>query len=360
MATVKVNQASIDELKSAITFSAEQTAQAAGLVTKAVNGLSGMSFAAKPRLESELETLKSRLNKQAQLGQACCRAVQETVDALIQVDDSAGSSAKGVLNGTSVLAGAVVAGTVPRGLPLAIEELLKKVNDICREFIDGTSGAGSASTPDIAGNNQGSGSSYQNQLPDWALENVDTDSSDYYKMKYLDADGKEAIGSVNKYIDVWDKNGHHQVVSCTYYTLRKLRDKGLGFPFQANKTDGGYWNGWQWYDNSVGVEKAEGNASIQQLLDSFGGKNKCVENVVVSFNGNHVLLLDKVFVDSDGVAQVSYSDTTVWGNPIGYLTDLKGTSPLMQESLNDFIYRYTVNNSRIFGDGIIGSVLIGS
>lgn len=138
MATIKVNQTSIDELKSAIIFSAEQTSQAAELVAKAVNGISGMSFSAKYGLESDLTSLKNRLNKQAQLSQACYRAVQEAVDALAQVDDSAGSLSAGAWGKITSQVNTVF-GAVAAGLALAAKDKLGKQSDINGSFIDGSS-----------------------------------------------------------------------------------------------------------------------------------------------------------------------------------------------------------------------------
>lgn len=338
MATIKVEPTSIDELKSAIRFSSEQTSQAAELVAKAVNGISGMSFSAKYGLDSDLTSLKNRLNKQALLILTCGKTVEEAVNAFVEVDNSATASAKAAWSDPVLRLYAAV-GAVAAGLSLATKDKLDKQSGINDTFTGG-----------------GSGSAYQNQLPDWALE---YDENDLEIINYFNADGdgpfKHRICTHN----LPDQNGV-QAVSCTYYTLRKLRDKGLGFPFQLNNTSDGNWNGGQWYENSIGVEKAAGSTSIQQLLDTFGGKDKSLENVVVSFSGtslgSHVLLLDKVFVDFNGVTQVSYSDNTNWIEG-GVLTDVNKTTPIVQESLDDFIKRYTIDNS-IFGN-IIGSVLIG-
>lgn len=158
MATIKVEQGSINELKSAITFAAEQTSQAANMVSKAIDGMSGMSFSAKPGLESELTSLKNRLNQQARLSQSYCRAVQETVDAFTQVDDSAGSSAEGVWRKAIAISGAAVGSAVTaEGLSFFVKERLKKILGINGDYIDGASGAESTRTPNIDGNNQGGG-----------------------------------------------------------------------------------------------------------------------------------------------------------------------------------------------------------
>lgn len=160
MATIKVEQGSINELKSAITFAAEQTSQAANMVSKAIDGMSGMSFSAKPGLESELTSLKNRLNQQARLSQSYCRAVQETVDALTQVDDSAGTSAEGVWHKATAISGAAVGSViVGGGLSLAARNQMDKQSDLNGTFLEGTSGVGSTSTPNIIGGSAASSAS---------------------------------------------------------------------------------------------------------------------------------------------------------------------------------------------------------
>lgn len=150
MATIKVEQSSINELRAAITFAAEQTSQAANMVSKAIDGMSGMSFLAKPRLESELVSLKNRLNQQARLSQSYSRAVQETVDALAQVDGSAGTSSEGVWSKTSAIVGAAMGGAIAAGgLSLAAQDQMGKQSGPNITFINGTPGLGSSSSPNI-------------------------------------------------------------------------------------------------------------------------------------------------------------------------------------------------------------------
>lgn len=153
---IKINQISINELRSAITFSAEQTSQAADLVAKAVNGVSGMSFSAKYGLESDLTSLKTKLNNQAQLSRAFCRAVQETVDALVQVDDSAGTSSEAAWSRLSSQVNTAL-GAVAAGLSLAAKTQLGQQSDINNSFTDGGSSTSVTTTPDTATSGNGTG-----------------------------------------------------------------------------------------------------------------------------------------------------------------------------------------------------------
>lgn len=387
MATVKVEQSSINELKSAITFAAEQTSQAANIVSKAIDGMSGMSFLAKPRLESELTSLKNRLNQQVRLSQSYCRAVQETVDALTQVDDSAGSSSEGVWSKTSAIVGAAVGSAVAAGgLSLATQDRMNKQSGPNVTFINGTPGLGSSSSPNItfanntsssdsssgpnitfsaqtssnspnvSWNAQGSGSvvassgssssANSGTLPSWAKESQSI-TSEYFGTE----DGRG--GQVCTY-NTFDRTTNTGQVSCTFYTLRKLRERGLGYPF---KTAGA--NGSQWYNNCIdSVSKAAGNSSIETLVAQNGGT---LNNVVVSFPATannpagHVMLIDKVFKDpSTGRTMVSFSDNYDWGTH-RYLTDPNGYTTGYTWSLDDFKATYIKENG-----GINGAVLIGS
>lgn len=150
MATIKIDQSYIDDLKSAITSAAEQTSQAAQMVSKAVNGISGMDFSARPRLESELTDLKSRLNKQAQLSQAYCRAVQETVDALVQADGSAGALSEGAWGKVQPQVNAVL-GSAAAGLSLAAKDQLSKQSGINGIVLNGESSTTITPVPDVDG-----------------------------------------------------------------------------------------------------------------------------------------------------------------------------------------------------------------
>lgn len=154
MATIKIMQSSIDELRSAIAFSAEQTTQAAYMVDKVINNISGMSFAAKPRLESELASLKNRLNQQARLRREFHQTIQAAVDGLAAVDDSAGTSCEGVVN--RIMTGALVAKAT--GVLLATKDKMDKQAGLNSTFLDGISSLLRTRILDIVNTIKGSGS----------------------------------------------------------------------------------------------------------------------------------------------------------------------------------------------------------
>lgn len=379
MATIKVEQGSINELKSAITFAAEQTSQAANMVSKAIDGMSGMSFSAKPGLESELTSLKNRLNQQARLSQSYCRAVQETVDALTQVDDSAGTSAEGVWRKATAISGAAVGSAVTaEGLSFFVKERLKKILGINGDFIDGASGAESTRTPNIIGGSAVSsvgGSSTTISADsvlhlseyDWIRQHekcIDTRPWNYghpmisAKAKDITEDGEIIISEVKiaRYNNYVEEGSSQNQVSCTYYTLRKLDERGLGYPFKTAGADGK-----DWYANCIesdSIPRVAGELSIETLAAQNGGT---LNNVVVSFpataenSAGHVMLIDKVFQDpSTGKTMVTFSDNLDWVNK-GYLKDENGYTPECTWTLEYFKQTYITLNG-----GMNGAVLIGS
>lgn len=149
----------------------------------------------------------------------------------------------------------------------------------------------------------------------------------------------------------YNEPGKGTQVSCTYYTLRKLDERGLGYPF---KYAGGA-NGKEWYGNcSDAAIKEPGKGSIEALYNGYAN-NKELHNVVVSIDTGtkwgHVLLLDKVFRGEDGQLKVSYTDMSYYdGKKTQYLSDPDGDTPLFVYSVEEFTKK---------NPGIVGSVLIG-
>lgn len=162
----------------------------------------------------------------------------------------------------------------------------------------------------------------KNSLPAWALETHS--NQNYYRDSY------NRWGSVAFY------NSPGQL-SCTYYTLRKLRERGLGFPFiEYGKADGS-----EWYDNCTkDATKYPGDNALRDIIDK---KDLPVENVVLSFSSprNHVLLIDKI--DEDG--NITFSDM------YPYITDQNGSNPAKTQTIDEFM------DSQ---DNLVGAVIIGS
>lgn len=350
MATIKVKQASINELRSAIMFAAEQADEAAEMVSKSLNNISDMSFLAKPSLESELSSLKNRLTRQARLSRDCCRAMQETVDLIVQVDNLSGTSSKATWSKFRAQSGE---SNIILGIPssiFAVQESLRRRSEINDGFIDGTSGSGITTTPSTGGNGQGS--ILRSSEFDWTRQLNYGSQTVSVKVKEPIVD---ANGYVNDTVTISLYNIPQSQVSCTYYTLRKLNDRGLGYPFKHP----GSVNGKEWFNNCTDdVPKAPGNDAIESLLS---GRDS-LENVVVSFPGSdltggcgHVMLIDKVYRDpSTGQIMVSSSDHCDFGTG-KYLSDPNGTIPAATRTLEAFKDLYFSNHR-----GMVGAVLIGS
>lgn len=349
MATIKVKQASINELRSAIMFAAEQADEAAEMVSKSVNDISDMSFLAKPSLESELTSLKNRLTRQARLSRECCRAVQETVDLIVQVDNLSGTSSEATWGKFQSGKGHIIVGVT--SLDLAAREYLRRRSEINNGFIDGASGAGVTTTPTIGGDGQGS--MLRSSEFDWTRQLQKYNNSDGLPMIYAKTSDQRKVG-IARY-NIYDGEGSSQnQVSCTYYTLRKLNERGLGFPFKTEVSP----DGKNWYANCVDtIPKAEGAGSIQSLVNRHGAP---LENIVVSFEPNHVLLIDKAYYDASGQLKVSYSDMYDWehvGQGAGHLTDENASFNAVEQSIDEFINRFSSGEG---SSGIVGSVLVGS
>lgn len=106
------------------------------------------------------------------------------------------------------------------------------------------------------------------------------------------------------YVFLWNTEGEQ--VSCTYHTLKRLRDKGLDYPF---KDAGGSHGGGSWYTNCDRglAEVREGYNAIEQLIQEYGVP---LENVVIDFppqvdryghveRYGHVMLIDRIYKDGD-------------------------------------------------------------
>jgi uncharacterized protein YukE len=101
---------------------------------------------------------------------------------------------------------------------------------------------------------------------------------------YTAANGVE--GSVYK----WNDLAYTQV-SCTYHTLKRLREHGRDFPFSY----AGGANGKEWFSNCTGVPKIAGSNPLSSVVNKFGNP---IENIVISCGANeefgHVMLIDKI------------------------------------------------------------------
>ncbi|MBR6253902.1 MAG: hypothetical protein IKR22_00560 [Clostridiales bacterium] len=176
----------------------------------------------------------------------------------------------------------------------------------------------------------------RNLIPDWAKEKFN--DSRYYRAE----NGSSGY--------VYYRNGGGEV-SCTYYTLHKLKDRGLGFPF---KYAGGA-NGGNWFNNcSDSAKKYPGNDCLTNIMNEYGASGKPVQNIVISMGGNpgHVLLIDKMYKDpNSGQIMVEWSDMCYPFNKI--YGDVNTLNPTKNVTLDQFKKYYS------WGGNISGAVLIG-
>ena len=167
--------------------------------------------------------------------------------------------------------------------------------------------------------------------PDWAKETFcpPPDSEGYIEDTYESF--RTANGSIAS-VATWNRPGE---VSCSFYTLRKLRERGLGYPFLHSGA-----NGSQWFDNcDDSVPGARGRDCVRDLFDQYGE----LTNVVVSFpNGTwgHVLLIDRAYLGSDGQLHVVWSDN--WRESDGApLSDPAGTTEVRDMTYEQFLKKYS-------------------
>lgn len=183
-----------------------------------------------------------------------------------------------------------------------------------------------------------------NLLPDWAKRSFPI--SEGYKYPYIAQNGQ--AGSV------YTRNNDN-AVSCTYYTLHRLHERGLGFPFKIpGKAHGG-----QWYDSAADiVPKFPGKNCLIDLFNKYGQNGVPIENIVVSMNSTssvgHVVLIDKMYMDPD-----TNKIMVVWSDMIGtkpfkrLYGDVNETNKPITRTIEEF--QSTFYNSKNFN----GAVLIG-
>ena len=135
----------------------------------------------------------------------------------------------------------------------------------------------------------------KNLIPDWAKETFT--NSNYYRAE------DNQVGSVSYRND-------DGAVSCTYYTLHRLREKGLGFPFRiTGRANGGYW-----FDNcSESAKKYPGNDCLTDIFNDYCTRGKEAKNIVVSMPSKspagHVILIDRMFKKPEtGEIMIEWSD----------------------------------------------------
>ena len=137
--------------------------------------------------------------------------------------------------------------------------------------------------------------SMKDLIPDWAKETFT--NSNYYRAE------NGQVGYVSFRND-------DNAVSCTYYTLHRLREKGLGFPFRIT----GYANGGSWFDCCSDVaKKYAGDDCLINIYNEYCTKGREAKNIVVSMystsSAGHVILIDRMFKNPEtGEIMIEWSD----------------------------------------------------
>ena len=260
-------------------------------------------------------------------------------------------------------AGLLGAGIIVSPLPIIpiIQPWNNKKND--GNTNSSTPGNNSSTTSSSSGD----GGAPKYNIPQYALQNSNLISGGYaatydpgegytgytgeYYDKYINlSDG--GIASVAEWntTDYW--------VSCTYYTLRKIKAKGLGYPGAAGAYD---WNGVNWVNNldpncGLPVSKGNSNPNWDPITDLITNQGLSLpqENIVVSFNSNHVLLIDKIYVNEAGVTVCDYSDQGGLYTNKGDLNPNLYSEPVTGQDLNTMLGLYGKEKGNINGAVILG------
>ena len=151
-------------------------------------------------------------------------------------------------------------------------------------------------------------------------------------------------------ICTWNRPGE---LSCTYYTLRKLNERGLSFPCVS-----GPGNGRDWYYNFDTASGAPSFGGANALNDLANNLSLPQENIVVSFESNtsidlkhcgHVMLIDKMYKDSNGNTIVEWSDN--WPS----ISNVNGYNPTKTATLEQFKNQYRQYNGNPVGVVVVGA-----
>lgn len=187
------------------------------------------------------------------------------------------------------------------------------------------------------------------QLPDYALQGLYPDENGVWGNMVFHRDG--SMGAVSYYNDPSTRTQ----LSCTYYTLRKLNQRGLSYP-----CTGGPGNGADWYrnfDRESGLPHYSGTDALTKLVENLTLPQ---ENIVVSYASNtssdaylrtcgHVMLIDRIYRDENGVIYIESSDN--WPN----ISNVNGSNPAKKRTFDEFMSHYSKYNGNINGVAVIGA-----
>lgn len=180
-------------------------------------------------------------------------------------------------------------------------------------------------------------------LPEYATKDVAPYPNGIYGPVVYWRDGR--YGRVAE----WNDEGMTQL-SCTYYTLRKLNERGISFPCTGGPGNGGSWM--YYFDTEAGLPYSmAGYNSLEELFSKNGLPQ---DNIVVSCSSiyapdsGHVLLIDHAKVEGNDI-KVTFSDN--YPN----ISSLNGRNEPETLTLEQFCQRYGVDRGTILGAAILGA-----
>ena len=182
--------------------------------------------------------------------------------------------------------------------------------------------------------------SISGKIPSYALEGNEPNANGIYGpyVKYRNG----GYGRVCE----WNKENIE--LSCTYYTLRKLNERGISYPCIAGPGNGGKW--YSNFDFESGLPTFEGNDALRNLANSMDLPQT---NIVVSFSNpqpwGHVMLIDEITRNENGTVVIKSSDN------YPQITSLNGSNPQKTRTVDQFYNAYQSFNGNIVGLCVLGN-----
>lgn len=209
---------------------------------------------------------------------------------------------------------------------------------------DGAAGEKAKASGDTSTSSTTASGATRYKQPEYTQKNLAPDANGIYGPFVYHRDG--SLGRVYEWNTREGKD-----LSCTYYTLRKLNEQGLSYPCV-----GGPGNGSKWYanfDHESGLPNYGGNDALREVANNLTLPQ---ENIIVSFDNDpsgkgwgHVLLIDEIYKNGDGIVSVRYRDN--YPN----ITTLNGNNPPQNKTLEDFMSYYNKYNGNMNGAVVIGA-----
>ena len=254
-----------------------------------------------------------------------------------EANPSEGISNAGTMAGVAggVIANGVIGGTTSGGSQPGQSQTGGVVSGV-------TGGSTVVNNGDIIGYSSSGAPRYK--LPDYVYKGLYPDANGVWGEYVFLSNGK--VGR----ICTWNRPGE---LSCTYYTLRKLNQRGLSFPCVAGPGNGRNW--YSNFDTASGVPSFGGANALEDLVNNLSLPQ---ENIVVSFETNtstdlkhcgHVMLIDKMYRDSNGNIMFEWSDN------YPSIANVNGSNPTKTATLAQFRSQYSRYNGNPEGVVVVGA-----